>query len=167
MRNHFSLKEKGFRTSKKNLFCAYPGLRAADTAPLELKSAQSHSAPRGARRREIRQISTPTNGRLVPTELFTCCSFDFGLAKVFVHLFQKVADSKGSAFGRWPQPAERFILQAYLGVWGPLQEKGPQGPSFLRPVRRETASPMGRWRAAPEGALALCLLPAAALPDHL
>ena len=66
-------------------------------------------------------------------------------SKVFVHLFQKVADSKGSAFGRHPQMAERFILQAYLGVWGPLQEKGPQGPSFLRPARRETASPMGRW----------------------
>ena len=54
--------------------------------------------------------------------------------KVFVHLFQKVADSKGSAFGRHPQMAECSILQAYLGVWGPLQEKGPQGPSqFQQP----------------------------------
>src|SRR5699024_6995506 len=71
-------------------------------------------------------------------------------------LFQKVADSKGSAFGRHPQMAERSILQAYLGVWGPLQEKGPQGPSQFHLSRRETASPMGRWRAAPEGVLAIC-----------
>ena len=43
------------------------------------------------------------------------------------------------------QMAEHSILQAYLGVWGPLQEKGPQGPSFLRLSKPQTASPMGRW----------------------
>ena len=88
--------------------------------------------------------------------------------KVFVHLFQKVAGIQRAApFGRWPQPAERSILQAYLGVWGPLQEKGPRGPSFLRPARRETASPMGRWpRQGPEGALPFFLLPAAALQNR-
>ena len=70
-------------------------------------------------------------------------------SKVFVHLFQKVADSKGSAFGRWPQPAEHSILQAYLGVWGPLQEKGPQGPSFLRPLGGKRPP---RWGGGPAGA---------------
>ena len=78
-------------------------------------------------------------------------------SKVFVHLFQKVADSKGSAFGRHPQMAEHSILQAYLGGWGPLQEKGPQGPSQFHFTQAAGASPPGRWRAAPEGALAICL----------
>ena len=71
------------------------------------------------------------------------------VSKVFVHLFQKVADSKGSAFGRHPQMAEFSILQAYLGVWGPLQEKGPQGPSFLRPLGGKRPP---RWGGGPAGA---------------
>ena len=45
--------------------------------------------------------------------------------------------------------AERFILQAYLGVWGPLQEKGPQGPSFLRPLGGKRPP---RWGGGPAGA---------------
>ena len=83
-------------------------------------------------------------------------------SKVFVHLFQKVADSKGSAFGRHPQMAERSILQAYLGVWGPLQEKGPQGPSQFHFTQAANGLPDGEVAPqGPEGALALCL-PAAA-----
>ena len=45
--------------------------------------------------------------------------------------------------------AERSILQAYLGVWGPLQEKGPQGPSFLRPLGGKRPP---RWGGGPAGA---------------
>ena len=33
-------------------------------------------------------------------------------AKVFVHLFQKVADSKDSVFGRTPQSAKNFIHES-------------------------------------------------------
>ena len=78
-------------------------------------------------------------------------------SKVFVHLFQKVADSKGSAFGRWPQPAERSYTLGVFGGLGAFTRERPPRPLFFAPIRRETASPMGRWRAAPEGALAICL----------
>ena len=46
--------------------------------------------------------------------------------KVFVHLFQKVDDSKGRAFGRTPQSAKHFICaSAFSGVWTPFaREKG-------------------------------------------
>ena len=38
-------------------------------------------------------------------------------AKVFVHLFQKVADSKDSVFDRTPQSAKNFIREsAFLRV---------------------------------------------------
>ena len=71
-------------------------------------------------------------------------------SKVFARLFQKAAGLQRAApFGRWPQPAERSILQAYLGVWGPLQEKGPQGPSFLRPFGGKRPP---RWGGGPAGA---------------
>ena len=43
-------------------------------------------------------------------------------AKVFVHLFQKVADSKDSVFGRTPQSAKDFYRQAHLGVNVSIQE---------------------------------------------
>ena len=33
-------------------------------------------------------------------------------AKVFIHLFQKVADSKDSVFGRTPQSAKNFIHES-------------------------------------------------------
>ena len=33
-------------------------------------------------------------------------------AKVFVHLFQKVADSKDRVFGRTPQSAKNFIRES-------------------------------------------------------
>ena len=36
-------------------------------------------------------------------------------AKVFVHLFQKVVVSRGNAFGRLPQKAKLFIVQALIG----------------------------------------------------
>ena len=59
------------------------------------------------------------------------------------------------AAGRSQRKALSF--RRIWGGWGPLQEKGPQGPSQFHLPGREAASPPGRWRAAPEGALAICL----------
>ena len=133
MRNHFSFrKKKGSAPPKRIFFARIRAVSAADTAPLELKSAQSHSAPRGARYRGIRQKKRRLRGASSTTELLTCCSLDFGLAKVFVHLFQKVADSKGSAFGRAPQRAEPLILQKLRrGTGNP--SKGFPGALFAEP----------------------------------
>ena len=51
--------------------------------------------------------------------------------------------------------AEYSILQAYLGVWGPLQEKGPQGPSQLHLSQAANGLPDGEVAPqGPEGALA-------------
>ncbi len=44
MRNHFSLEEKGFRTSKKNLFCAYPGVSLCRAAIWGIRIALSPPA---------------------------------------------------------------------------------------------------------------------------
>jgi len=48
------------------------------------------------------------------------------LQKVLLNFFQKIAVSKGSAFGRLPQKAECLILgSAFSGVWTPFaSEKG-------------------------------------------
>ena len=43
--------------------------------------------------------------------------------KVFVHLFQKVVDSKGNAFGRPPQRAEHLYRQALLGEFENLSAR--------------------------------------------
>ena len=72
------------------------------------------------------------------------------MGEVFARLFQKAAGFQRAApFGRWPQPAEFSILQAYLGVWGPLQEKGPQGPSFYTCLSGKRPP---RWGGGPAGA---------------
>ena len=114
--------------------------------------ARSHSR-RGSPRWHSRPLGSLLRRRTRPRVF---------ISKVFARLFQKAAGFQRAApFGRHPQMAELSILQAYLGVWGPLQETGPQGPSPFPLPRRHTASPPGRWRAAPEGALALCF-PAAA-----
>ena len=56
-------------------------------------------------------------------------------SKVFVHLFQKVAGSKGGALGRHPQMAERPMLQAHLGgLGGFCKRKSPQDLPFLCPL---------------------------------
>ena len=56
--------------------------------------------------------------------------------KVFGRAFyKKLADSKGRAFGRHPQMAERPMLQAHLGgLGGFCKRKSPQGLPFLHPL---------------------------------
>ena len=51
--------------------------------------------------------------------------------KVFARLFQKAADSKGSAFGRPPQRAESLIVQKL--------RRGPGNPSKGFPGSSENA----------------------------
>ena len=130
MRNHFSFKKKkGFALPKRNLFCAYPSSRVADTAPLELKSAQSHSAPRGARRRRnstnfYADQWAPRSYRVVHL-LF----FRFWARKSFRPPF-----SKGGGFQRqrlWPPSADGGTLLYFRRIWGfggLYKRKAPKAP---------------------------------------
>lgn len=68
---------------------------------------------------------------------------------------------KGGAL--WPPSADGGTLypSGVFGGLGAFTRERPPRPLLFAPIRRQTASPMGRWRAAPEGALAICF-PAAA-----
>ena len=115
--------------------------------------------PKGGRARarcHSRPLGSPLRRRCRPQR---CAS------KVFVHLFQKVADSKGSAFGRWPQPAERFYTSGVFGGLVPLEKNPPpKAPPFCARLGGGglpdgEVAPQG-----PEGALAICFLAAAGGP---
>src|SRR5699024_7652608 len=70
--------------------------------------------------------------------------------------------SKGGGFQRqrlWPPSADGGTLYP-LGVFGGLgafTRERPPRPLPIPLAQAVGASPMGRWRAAPEGALAICL----------
>ena len=67
MRNHFSLEEKGFRASKKNLFCAYPSFKR-----------RRHGAAR------IEERSIPLRAtRRSPWEEFGSLRSDFGAPSLY------------------------------------------------------------------------------------
>ena len=61
---------------------------------------------------------------------------------------------KGGAL--WPPSADGGTLHTsgVFGGLGAFTRERPPRPLFFAPIRRQTASPPGRWRAAPEGALA-------------
>ena len=116
--------------------------------------ARCHSR-RGSPRWHSRPLGWPSRRRTRPR---VCVS------KVFVHLFQKVADSKGSAFGRWPQPAERPTLQAYLGGLGAFTRERPPRPLPIPPAQAANGLPAGEVarsaRGGPSFVFAACGRPA-------